>query len=328
MALGKKILITGANGFLGSQLAVYLASQGYEVIGAVRDKSKTEHLRQKNIVVTQTDYGKDFVNLINDVDVLVHAAALLASSFKSNKHDFYKANVELTGNLLKQASKANLRRFIFISSVGLYGSTNGKRVSESEKASGKLSLYERTKHEAEKSCIDFFGKTPVVILRLSQLYGPTMKYGWPEVFKQILNNKFYILGKGKGTIQPLYIDDAVRAIEKVIAGRGKDGQIYNLAGGNTVTLDELFNHMAKILRTKPIRHLPYYPVLILSYLLKLIPASIKPAKLNLLSPHNVSFFSQKRSYDITKAKTELDFNPIVDIEEGLTETINSWKTGK
>lgn len=323
----KKIFITGANGFLGSYLCFYLADNGYDVIAAVRPNAKVDNLKHQNIKIITTDYQNNLNDIIGGADYIVHAAALLSSNFKSKREDFYKANVILTEELLKQAIKSRrLKRFILISSVGIYGRT-GKRCAGEDRAAGKnLTDYEWSKHEAEKKCQEFHKRgAPIIILRLSQLYGPGMKYGWPKIFQEISNKKFFLIGRAEGTIQPLYIDDAVKGIKAAMISDVDSGEIFNIAGKEIITLHNLFNQIAKLLHVDKLKTIPRWPVYLLAYFLKIIPASLKSEKLNLLTIHNISFFCEFNCYDTIKAAKQLNFNPLIDIKEGLKNTLRWYQ---
>ena len=323
----KKVFITGANGFLGSSLCFYLASRGYYVIAAVRQNTKNRNLKHQNIKIVTTRYKDDLNDIIKDADYIVHAAALLSSNFKSKRKDFYETNVILTEELLKKAAKSSkLKRFIFISSVGIYGPTGEKRASEARDAGENLTDYEWSKHEAEKKCQEFNKQgVPIIILRLSQLYGPGMKYGWPRIFKEISNNKLFLIGRAEGSIQPLYIDDAVRGIETAMISKVNRGEVFNMAGREIIILHDLFNQIAELLNANKLKNIPYWPVYLLAYFLKFIPVSLKSEKLNLLTIHNISFFRESRCYDIIKATKQLNFNPLVDIKEGLKNTLRWYQ---
>lgn len=329
MVLGNKILITGANGFLGSHLSLFLANKGYEVVSLVRDIKKSVHLNIQNIKLIQTNYHTDLKDeFFDNVTTVIHAAALLSSNFGSKKNDFYEVNVNLTKIILKKIAKKNIKRFIYISSVGIYGDTEGVCASENNGIGKKLTPYELSKWEGERVCETFNSQVPIIILRLSQLYGSGMKYGWQEVFNEISKGKFFLIGKAEGTIQPLYLGDAVEGIASVIGGKGQGGEIYNLAGPRPVSLNELFSTMADILNVSSIHRLPYWPIYFFSCFLEFIPYWIKTKKMNLLNPHNVSFFRKKNCYDIDKARKNLGFNPLTDIKDGLKETIKEWQSNK
>jgi nucleoside-diphosphate-sugar epimerase len=323
----KKVFITGANGFLGSNLCFYLAGQGYDVTAAIRSGAQNSNLKHQNIRIVTTGYQDDLNDIIEDSDYIVHAAALLSSNFKSKRKDFYKTNVILTEELLEKASKSRkLKRFIFISSVGIYGPTGEKCASEDRAAGKDLTGYEWSKHEAEKKCQEFFKKgVPIIILRLSQLYGPGMKYGWPKIFKEISDKKFFLIGRAEGSIQPLYIDDAVKGIEAAMVSNANSGEVFNMAGREIIILHNLFNQIAELLNAGKLKNIPYWPVYLLAYFLKFIPASLKSEKLNLLTIHNISFFREFRCYDIMKAAKQLNFNPLVDIKEGLKNTLRWYQ---
>lgn len=323
----KKVFITGANGFLGSHLCFYLAGRGYNVTAAVRSDAQNSNLNHQNIRIITTRYQDDLDDIIEDADYIAHAAALLSSNFKSKRKDFYKTNVILTEELLKKATKSKkLKRFVFISSVGIYGFTGKKCVSEDRAAGNNLTDYEWSKYEAEKKCQEFHKQgVPIIILRLSQLYGPGMKYGWPRIFKEISNKKFFLIGRAKGSIQPLYIDDAVRGIEAAMISKVNIGEIFNMAGREIIILHDLFNQIAELLNVNKLKNIPYWPVYLLAYFLKFVPASLKSEKLNLLTIHNISFFREFRCYDIMKATKQLNFNPFVDIKEGLKNTLKWYQ---
>ena len=313
----KKILVTGASGFLGSKIVDVLRANNFSVIGVGR---KSASLAAEDM---ELDLREEKIIFPIDVGTVVHAAALLPSHHDAKKRDFYNINVVGTEKIMKAAAAAGVRHFIFASSAHVHGPNFERCVGESDDYNKNPSWYEWSKIEAEKKVTEFCRKNNLIytIIRLGQLYGPRMLYGWPKVFEAIKNNHFFIFGDGHGVIQPLYIDDAVEIILRCIQNPLVENETFLAAGSAPIRLGDLFDKVAVLLGAKKIKRIPYFLGYLAALILQSIPAYFKTGKIKFVNAHNISMFRENRCYNIDKMAGFLNFFPVVDLETGLKNTI-------
>lgn len=322
--INKNILITGGTGFVGSHLVDTLCEENNVITVLVRKSSNLRYLNNKKVKVVYGDLqDKESLNsVLKNINIVIHSAALMSDRGDASRNDFSEINIAGTLNLISSClNKKELERFIHISTVGVYGSTGSFAADENNGYGNCLSSYEWSKREAEKVILRYSDKLPITILRLGQLYGPRMFYGWTNVIEMIYMNRMITVGKGEALIQLTYIDDVVSGIKKVICNKKCVGQIFNICGKDSYKLSEVFKVIAEVLGKPYPRAVPYYPVYILACLLSLVPDLIKPKSLRLLTPHRVRFFKNNHIYDISKAKKYFGYNPTFKLPEGMEEMV-------
>jgi len=293
----------------------------------VRPSSVTERLVGKVELV----YG-DLCDLnslllcLDDIDVVIHCAALMSDKDHLPPEDFYQHNVIGTENVLKACLGKDIKRFIHVSTVGVYGATGLEPVAEDEGYGKDLSVYEGSKVEAEGVVLRYSShyKLPVTIVRLGLLYGPDMSYGWPDVLRRMENGKMRIVGRGDAMLQLTYIDDAIRGMLMTLGNPRARGEVYNICGREVRSVKEIFAKMTDLLGVSRPRSVPYEMVYSAALLLRCVPRLLKPQSLSLLSTHRVRFFKDHRVYDISKAKEHLGYIPEIDVNEGMRMMVSEY----
>lgn len=323
----KEILITGAAGFVGGRVAAGLArNKNISLHVLLRDPDARGLFSDKDIRVhigdiTEPDTIKE---ALSGKNIIVHCAALMSNFDMEPKEKFYEVNALGSANLLKMADRKSLTQFIHISSVGVYGATGRSPVTEDAPYGRRLSAYEWSKKESELIVLRYAKEenVPFTILRLSQLYGAAMRYGWPETIKSIRRGTMLVPGDACAKIHLLNIDDFLYALGLVLDNEKAINKIYNVAGPEIYPIGEMFDTIADMLRVKRASRVPYLPVYLASLLLSLIPHSARGGKLRLLTPHRVRFFSENHMYDTSRIRDELGYCPGIKVKDGLREMID------
>ena len=171
-----KVLLTGATGYIGHQLALKLAARNITVHALVRNLNSNKIPHHKNIILFKGDIC-DYQSIelaIEDCQYVFHVAAF--TNLKCNKiDDFYTTNVLGTKNLLKAALKFNIKKLIYTSTLSVFGPAL-KNVPINELQPRLVSYsndYELTKSMSEEVVREYTGKgLPCVILNVSKVYGP------------------------------------------------------------------------------------------------------------------------------------------------------------
>ncbi len=219
--MAAKILVTGANGFIGKVLCRRLIELGHEVSALTREAQ---------------DITKPFA-LKDEFDFVFHLAAHNITHVGDKGADLYHLiNVEGTRNVLK-AAKA--KHFVFLSTAKVY-LAEGKPVTEDSPLL-PLKEYEKSKLAAENVCTDILDSKDLLIFRAVNIVGKGQpeKAVIPVLFqKAVAGEPLEIFGPKDSVLQLLYVEDVVDAFVKVVEKGGLSG-IYNLSSSGNITLGEL-----------------------------------------------------------------------------------------
>lgn len=281
MLSGKVCVITGARGMIGSELidAIMFANQQYglrcKVYGIVRNlRAAAERfhafLNTGFLELIQADINTDTIQIKEDVDYVIHGA--------SNTHPVYYAtrpietiltNTVGTNRVLEFAAEHRCQKFIFLSSVEVYGENRGDADKFTENYLGYLDCntlragYPEGKRLGEALCQAYMEekKMDCVIPRISRSYGPGLLKEDSKALSQFihkaLNGEDIVLkSKGNQLYSYIYAADAVSAILFLMAN-GQRGEAYNISGAKSdITLAELADYVASIAGTKVIYDIP------------------------------------------------------------------------
>lgn len=305
----KKVLVTGANGFIGRVLAARLAEKSdREVRGSVRRADAALSANVQPVVVGDLGADTDWSLALADVDCVIHTAgrAHVLKSEPDSAEAFRKANVEGALSIARQAIDAGVRRFIFISSIGVNGArTYGTPFSEGVEPQPHAE-YARSKLEAEVElaawCADF--EMELTIIR------PPLVYHWnaPGNFRRLLG----IIARGWplpfGAIDNLRslisLTNLVDFIEVCIDHLGAANETFVVADGDDVSLPQ----MIRLLTAGMGRRVPLVPV---------------PAWCLSLAARSVGKYGMYEQLcgslqiDITKARAKLGWVPPLSAENAL-----------
>ena len=268
----KKILITGAGGFIGRNLVYELSVDKKNLVYALDDNSrgslekivKKKNVIKKNIDVTNFNKLEKLIKNIN-FDICYHLAAVNGTkNFYNIPEKVLEVGVQGTSNIIKLIKKYKVKKFFFFSSSEAYQKPTKIPTDEKEELkipdvfNPRLS-YGGSKIIGELMTINYLRKSNVnyYIIRPHNVYGPDMgdDHVLPELSKKIKrklklkNINIKIFGSGKETRSFIYIKDAVRAII-LISEKGKSNQVYNLGNNQEKTIIDIIMVMSKILQKK------------------------------------------------------------------------------
>jgi nucleoside-diphosphate-sugar epimerase len=267
----KRILITGANGFLGKTLLNELKTS-HQINCLVRDRGFTDD--KANVLYFQGYEDNAVEDAVSTTEAVVHCAAML----HGKKRAMYAANVLYTKLLLQYAEKYKIKHFIYISTENVEHAYSDN--------------YTATKTMAEKEVKRFKNHT---IFRPTILYGPGDKKYVSRLISLIKKLPVVpILGKGRNRFQFLYIDDLIQVITATLK-RNITGT-YVIAGPESVTYEDF---MATVLQElgikKPIIRIPIFLLKPIAYILDVFLPSPP------LTPTQLNTLSEDRDYDIGDA---------------------------
>ena len=229
-----KILITGASGFIGSFIVEEALRRGFDTWAAVRKSSSKEYLKDERINFIELNLSslEQLTEQLrpHQFDYVVHAAGVTKCL---NKHDFSRINTEGTIHLVEalQELKMPLKRFIFVSSLSVFGAIREQQPYEEIRESDTPqpnTAYGLSKLEAERF-LEGLNGFPYVILRPTGVYGPREK----DYFLMAQSIKQHIdlaVGYQRQDITFVYVSDVVQAVFLALE-KGKTGRKYFLSDG-------------------------------------------------------------------------------------------------
>ena len=304
-----EILVTGGAGFIGSHIVDRLLDEGFKVrvldnLSTGEKKNLAQHQNNKSFQFIEGDIRNfDLVkNTVKGVDAVFHEAALVSVT-RSVENPLLSNEINVTGtvNLLKACVDAHVKRFVYASSCAVYGDT--ETLPNHENLAPKpLSPYAVEKLAAEKYAKVFHNVygLETVSLRYFNVYGTRQKYGpYSGVISifinRLLENKPPIIcGDGEQTRDFINVKDVVEANMLALSKRKAVGEVFNISTGEATTINKLTETIQKIMGKTS---------------LKPVHAEPRPGDI-------------KHSYgDITKVKRNLEYEPKVQLEKGLSKLV-------
>jgi UDP-glucose 4-epimerase len=298
----RKILVTGAGGYIGKALVRELLTRGDEVYSLLWSGDPKEKAENGSVSFSADVTRREDLEALKAIpfDTIFHLAARanVPLSVQDPIGDF-QSNVIGTLNLLELARAIAIKRFIFLSSVSVLDPTNPLPLGETART-GPSSPYAAGKLASEGYCLAYFRTygVPTTVVRLFNVYGPGFtRYVIWDLANKILKNpkNLGILGGGDQIRDYLFIDDTVRGIV-LAAEKGLPGETYHLASGIPTRIKDLARLIAKSCGSPGIEIVSAGPTW----------------------PGDVAAWYA----DITKIKA-LGFLPSVSLDSGLTRTV-SW----
>lgn len=241
----KKILITGAEGFIGFNLAKYLVDFGYDVYGTYRRKKPLYNIYK----AIYCDLSKE-MTLDLEFDVVIH----LASQIEVGNLSLYIDNtVKTTQNIISYCKRKKIKKLIYSSSIAVYGDCYGKVNENSDKIN--LDYYALTKYISEELLrnLDF---TNVVILRLSRTLGKGVVYDQPWlpslVKKLILGNDVIYYNPDLPYNNMCYIAELMDFIKLLIETNITGHEIIGTGSSREVSILEIISYLHKKLNSNSV----------------------------------------------------------------------------
>lgn len=326
-----KVLVTGGTGFTGKALVRRLLDLGHEVVvldyksGITKSFDTASELEKWGAKVVLNPKGvtdRDCVReCMKGVDYVQHiAAAFREMDVPESYYDF--VNVDGTRICLEEATAAKVKKFVYCSTCGIHGNVLNPPTDEDHNIA-PADYYQASKYRAEPVTMEFVkaGKLKASIVRPSAIYGPGDPERFRMIFQRVKKGVFPMIGNGKTLYHPVYIDNLVDVFVLAMdpANEKSNGRAYLAADAEYVTIEDLVLRTAKAMGVKVrFQHYPTWAVVAAGHIVQGIckPLHIAPP----IHPRRVDWYRQNRAFDITRARTELGYNPKVGLDEGLKRT--------
>ncbi len=320
-----KVLVTGANGFIGSNLCKSLIQSGLSVVGLVRNSSDLTFLKNLShlkIVKGDITARQSLAAAMNEVTVVFHVAGL-ASDWGSWSI-FRKVNVEGVRNIMESALQCAVQRVVHISSVSVYGFPGGTDIDEqSHLVPRPKDTYITTKTEGEKLALNYNSREmAVTAIRPAGVYGPNDRTTTLQLVPAFLSRQFGYVNGGRHIMAPVYIDNLVQIIKLAAESDKAPGQVYNAADDGRTTWKEYVEWMCEDLGCKkPWLSVPHWIAWPLAIALERTAKFFNKKESPMINTYRVRAVMQDNHYSTEKAVRELGYRPEVSTREGIRRTI-------
>lgn len=308
------VLVTGGSGFVGSALVQILASSGIKVVAAVRNMPSTHHNDKPGIVWRSVGDISDqtyWLPVLKDVGTVVHCAArahVMHEMLADPLAEYRRVNVQGTAHLARQASEAGVKRFVFISSIGVNGNRTNRPFTEKDNPQPHDS-YAISKYEAEQVLWQVARDTSmeVVIIRPPLVYGPGAPGNFASLVRWVRRGVPLPLGAVHNRRSLVALDNLVDFIALCASPERSPqaaNQTFLLSDGDDVSTTELLRRVAHAYGV-PARLLP-------------VPVGLMRGAARLLGKTAVADrLLGSLQVDASKARDLLNWAPPVSMQEHL-----------
>lgn len=308
------ILVTGASGFIGTHLGSILSERGYDCTAIVRSSEIICENYQHTIAVGDISSSTEWGEILDDVDCIIHLAAkahVIHYDVKNALDEFMKVNRDGTLNLARQALSAGVKRFIYISSIGVLGNKTTDKSFSNMSIPNPAESYAISKLEAEYGLMEMAkeAEMEVVIVRPPLVYGS----GAPGNFNRLLQliNKTNVLpfGSLKAKKSMISLHNLCHFITHCIHHPNAANRAFVVSDGVDFSVDALIEMIAKDMG-KRMLNLPF-PIILL-----------KLAGILLNKSSAITKLSGSLIVDSSETMDVLNWQPVQEPEEGIREAVN------
>lgn len=317
----KKILITGATGFLGKYVVKLLQDKNIPIVAFGRNVEVGKKLESNNTLFFKGDIRNidDVERASRGCDYIIHCAAL--SSVWGKWQDFYDVNVIGTKNILETCKKENIKRVIYISSPSVYTSPRHRLdIIESDyDDNNRLNFYIKSKIMSEDLFKNYLKESfEHVIIRPKGIFG----VGDTSIIPRILraNDKVGIplFNNGSNMLDITYVENVAHSIYLALEADNIDGETFNITNSEPMTFKNMVEMFLNNIGKKP-KYLKINLKFIycLTAIIEFIFSFLRISKEPIFTKYSIITLGYSQTLQISKAKKLLGYKPIYSISEGI-----------
>ncbi len=324
-------LVTGANGFIGSNLCRHLLAHGHRVVGLVRpsgDRAFLTGLSGLRIAAGDITDRVSLAAAMDGIEVVYHIAGH-ASDWGSWKA-FHTGNVEGVAAVVETARERGVRRVVHLSSVSVYGFPGGTDIPEdSPFVPRPLDRYITSKVAGERLALSFNGRgIDVAAIRPGGVYGPNDRTTTRPLAAALQAGKFAYVDRGRYFMAPVYVDNLVDMIRLAGASPAAAGEAFNAVDDGRVTWRRYIEWMCADLGCPlPRLSVPAGIAWPAALLIDALAKSVGTKQSPLINAYRVRAVMKHSHYSTDKAKRLLGWRPAVSTRNGL-RIASDWYLGR
>jgi nucleoside-diphosphate-sugar epimerase len=309
-----RVLITGYTGFVGRALMPTLTSRGHESREAVRCLKEKPDGRLSSFVVGNIDGTTVWSKALQGAEAVIHLAArvhIMRESAGGPLAEFRRVNTEGTLNLARQAAEAGVRRFVFLSTIGVNGNLTlrGKAFAPTDTPSPH-DPYSMSKYDAEFGLRSIAQSTgmKVVIIRPPLVYGANAPGNFGKLKRLVAKSLPLPFGSINNLRSFVGIDNLVDFIVACLEHPAAANETFMVSDGDDFSTPNLIRRMARAMN-RPARLIP-------------VPSFVLMAGATILGKRDMAQrLCGNLQVDISKSRTLLGWNPPISVDEGLRRAV-------
>jgi nucleoside-diphosphate-sugar epimerase len=314
----KPVLVTGATGSIGSILVKRLCESGQSVRALVRNPDRAAALRSMtNVEIRTGDLSRadSLSGCAQGCSQVYHCAAKLATpDWKGS----YATNVTGTRAIIDEAVRAGVERFIYTSTIGVYGLCKAENITEETPWAEYRLPYFATKQAAERIVWECKDQIPLIVARLGDVHGPR-QHIWTIDLIEKLNRGILMtpLDSECGFLNPIYIDNVVDALLLMGVHPAAPGQVFNVVDGTPIRTADYFRRLGSM-AGRPVSAAP--AILLKAASALLMGVDMLRGRESSTLPGAIDYLLRKGKIYPDKIQATLGWNPAVPQEEAFQRT--------
>jgi len=308
-----EILITGVSGFIGAALKNYLQAQGHSVYGTSRKYLNDKAVYQVPSIGAETQWSE----ILKGIDVVIHLAAR-AHIVKRESEEleilYEQVNYHGTKRLAEECVNNNVRRFIYLSSIGVNGPATDSIPFTEESIPEPVGAYAISKNMAEQALNDIADNSQIeiAIIRPPLVYGPGAKGNFHTLL-ELVQRGIPIPVKGVHNQRSMIaLTNLVDIISRLSTSESIKNRLYVVSDGRDLSTDEIISMIARSMRKKP--RLIKIPRIVITTLLSLV------GKVGLYNK-----LAGSLAVDSSAITRDLNWKPVISIEEEIDNAVEWYK---
>ena len=324
----KRVLVTGATGFLGSNLMRELHAHGYHVIPFVRNRARAEQMfadltdRIEYRVGELTDLDS-IDQALEGVDAVVHTAGHVREW--DEYRNFEISNVDGTKNLLMIGHEKGIKQFIHISSLGVFGDTDQDHINENNRYVLSSDNYSNSKIRAEifvkKYCRA--NRIPFGIVRPGFIYGKGDNNFFPNLIGNLRAGKVKYIGSKENIVNTVYVGNVSALVRALIGNSQSFGETYNISDPEDTKVSDIIERVADAIDVaRPVKVVPKPVAATVATVFEKVYRMLKIKSAPPISRKKLTFVGRSRSVDASKAY-RLMGDEAVSFQEGIRRTLEA-----
>jgi dihydroflavonol-4-reductase len=320
-----KMLVTGANGFIGSHICETLRSSGFDIRALVRQTSDLTNIKHLDLELVYGDLNDpdSLPAAIEGADAIVNNAGITKAL---DNTVFERVNVAGTENILKavETSGGDIKRFVQISSTAASGPAPSELPINEDHPPRPLTAYGKSKLESERAALAYREKFPVTVLRPSAVYGPRDRE-MLSFFKAVNLRLKPTFGTGECYINFTYVKDLAQAVARALTVDSPSGVVYFVAEKRSYSYSEAGDIISRALGIKGLDI--HIPTTVLRFAGKVSEKAARwRNKASIFSADKALEISQKYwLVDTSRIENELDFVSPTSFRDGVAETVQWYR---